>query len=172
MEVTYTRLPEGKLLIHVLQTRRMEFHRGFTKRFSDVCRMQSDVIGRGVGVHGGALSGRVAFADSKEQIKHIREASGMPVILIRQAASTDDVSLMPQIDGIVTAGGGVASHASVLAQMFDLTAVVGCGALEIGTDESGVPYASLGGRVIREGEAVSIDGSTGLVYSGFCSDLE
>jgi pyruvate,orthophosphate dikinase len=172
VEVTYTKTPEGSREIHVLQTRRMEFHRGFMKRFSDVCRMQSNIIGRGAGVHGGALSGIATFSDAKEHISRLRELSGMPVILIRQMASTDDVSLMPLIDGIVTAGGGVASHASVLAQKFDLTAVVGCEGMEIEIDERGAAYAQVGGHAITDGSEISIDGSTGLIYRGVCPDLE
>ena len=172
VEVTYTRRSDGRRTIHVLQTRRMEFHRGFTKRFSDVCGMQSSVIGRGAGVHGGALSGIVTFSTSKDRIRKLRESAGMPVILIRQTANTDDVSLMPLVDGIVTAGGGVASHASVLAQKFDLTAVVGCEAMEMGLDDRGDPYAKLGGREIRDGSELSIDGSTGLIYSAVCPDFE
>ena len=172
VEVTYTKKPEGKREIHVLQTRRMEFHRGFMKRFSDVCRMQSHIIGRGAGVHGGALSGIATLSTAKEHLGELRKSSGMPVILIRQMASTDDVSLMPLIDGIVTAGGGVASHASVLARMFDLTAVVGCEEMEIGTDEKGEAYARLGAHAIADGSEISIDGSTGLIYQGVCPDLE
>ena len=172
VEVTYTKTPEGKREIHILQTRRMEFHRGFMKRFSDVCRMQSNIIGRGAGVHGGALSGIATLSAAKEHIGELRKSAGMPVILIRQMASTDDVSLMPLIDGIVTVGGGVASHASVLARMFDLTAVVGCEGMEIGTDEKGGAYARLGAHAITDGSEISIDGSTGLIYLGVCPDLE
>jgi pyruvate,orthophosphate dikinase len=171
-EVTYTKTPEGKREIHVLQTRRMEFHRGFMNRFSDVCRMQSRIIGRGAGVHGGALSGIATLSTEKEHIGKLRESSGMPVILIRQMASTDDVSLMPLIDGIVTAGGGVASHAAVLAQKFGLTAVVGCEELEIITGEKGAAHARIGVNGIDDGAEISIDGSTGLIYKGICPDLE
>jgi pyruvate,orthophosphate dikinase len=172
VEITYTKDTDDGKVLHVLQTRRMEFHRGFTKRFSDVCRMQSRIIGRGAGVHGGALSGIVTFATSPEQIRKLKEVYGMPVILLRNTASTEDVSLMPEIDGIITAGGGVASHASVLAQKFGLTAVVGCSGMELKVDEQGVSHGLIGGHGIIEGTAISMDGSTGLIYSGVCSDFE
>ncbi len=167
-EVTYIAKPDGERLIYVLQTRRMEFYRGFTKRFSDVCRMESNIIGRGVGVHGGALSGIATFSSSPQDIKKLREMHDLPVILLRNMASTDDVSLMPVVNGIVAAAGGVASHASVLAQKFDLTAVVGCSDMEIRESEKGELYAKIGNLVVAEGAPISIDGSTGLVYSGFC----
>ena len=169
VEVTYTSVPDGRRSIYVLQTRRMEFHRGFRKRFDDVCRMESKVIGRGAGVHGGALSGVATFGTAPEDVKEVKEATAMPVILLRPMASTDDVTLMPVIDAILTSAGGVASHASVLAQKFNLTAVVGCAGMEIRKDDTGNPYAVLGGHTITEGSYISIDGSTGLVYAGLCA---
>ncbi len=172
VEITYTKNADGNEVLHVLQARRMEFHRGFTKRFSDICLMQGNIIGRGAGVHGGALSGIATFSSSSEQIKKLKELYGIPVILLRNAASTEDVSLMSGIDGIITAGGGVASHASVLAQKFGLTAIVGCAEMAIKRDEKGASYARIGGHVITEGAAISMDGSTGLIYSGVCAGSE
>jgi pyruvate,orthophosphate dikinase len=168
VEATYTRSPRGGRIIYVLQTRRMEFHRGFTRRFDDVCRMGGNVIGRGAGVHGGALTGVVTFAQSPDLIKKLKAAAGLPVILLRSMANTDDVSLMPEVDGIITTGGGVASHASVLAQKFELTAVVGCSDMEIGTDDKGEKVAKIGRETLSEGSYIGMDGSTGLVYSGLC----
>jgi pyruvate,orthophosphate dikinase len=168
VEATYVRRPGGERTIYVLQTRRMEFHRGFTKRFQDVCRMESSVIGRGVGVHGGALSGVATFASSAERIAKIRKETGLPVILLRHSASTDDVSVMPEIDAVITSAGGATSHASVLSQKFDLTAVVGCPDMKIMEDERGRPFAVIGSYIVKEGTFISLDGSTGLVYSGLC----
>lgn len=168
VEATYTASADGGRVIYVLQTRRMEVHRGFTRMFHDICRMESNVIGRGAGVHGGALSGVATLSGDVEQIRRLKAGSHLPVILLRKMASTDDVSLMSEIDGIVTSTGGVASHASVLAQKFDLTAVVGCSDLELRTDEKGRPFADMGGYTLTEGSHISMDGSTGLVYSGLC----
>jgi pyruvate,orthophosphate dikinase len=169
VEVTYTRGPDGRRLMYVLQTRRMEFHRGFRKRFDDVCKVESNVIGRGAGVHGGALSGVATFGTVPEDIRRLKDGMGMPVILIRPMASTDDVALMPVVDGVLTSAGGVASHASVLAQKFNLTAVVGCAGMKLKKDDLGNPYAVLGGHTITEGSYLSMDGSTGLVYAGLCA---
>jgi pyruvate,orthophosphate dikinase len=168
VEATYTKTPDGRRLIYALQSRRMEFHRGFRQRFDDVCRMESNIVGRGAGVHGGALSGVVTFKTSPAAVKKLKDGAAVPVILLRPMASTDDVSLMPLIDGILTKAGGVASHAAVLAQKFDLTAVVGCSDLEFRTDENGNPYAAIGAYAVNEGSFLSMDGSTGLVYSGLC----
>lgn len=168
VEATYTKTPDSRRVIYVLQTRRMEFHRGFTKRFDDICHMETKVIGRGVGVFGGALSGVATFSSSPETARELRGKVNLPIILLRREASTDDVSLMPGINGIITAAGGATSHAAVLAQKFHLTAIVGFSDMKIEPDGKGEFYARIGSLIIREGDTISIDGSTGLVYSGEC----
>ena len=168
VEATYITNPDGSRTIYVLQTRRMEFHRGFTRRFHDICSAQLDIIGRGIGVHGGAISGIATLSSSAERIRQLRSTSDLPVILLRTMTSTDDVSLMPEIDGLVTSVGGATSHAAILAQKFDLSAVVGCSALHIGSDAGGEAYARIGEHEVRDGSYISVDGSTGLVYSGLC----
>ncbi|RJQ13311.1 MAG: hypothetical protein C4560_14585 [Nitrospiraceae bacterium] len=159
---------DGKRAIYILQTRRMEFHRGLTKKFHEICKMESNVIGRGVGMNGGALSGVAAFAAAPGRVRRLRDDTKQPIILLRKETSTQDVSVMPEIDGIVTSVGGATSHAAILSQKFDLTAVVGCPDMAIMTDEDGTPYAVIGNYEVREGTFLSIDGSTGLVYSGAC----
>jgi len=168
VEATYTMTPEGKRIIYVLQTRNMEFFRGFTRRFDDICRMQSRIVGRGVGVYGGALSGVVTFSSSPEDVRDLIARTNLPVILLRREASTDDVSLMSDIDGIVTAAGGATSHAAVLAQKFRLTAIVGCSDMKIEAIAKNKSSARIGNFAFRESDHISIDGSTGLVYSGLC----
>ena len=168
VEATYTKTRGGDTVIYVLQTRRMEFHRGLRKRFDDVCHMEANVLGRGVGVYGGALSGVATFSSSPEAVRELKRKTNLPVILLRREASTNDVSLMSDIDGIITAAGGATSHAAVLAQKFHLTAIVGCTELLIGRDGNKEFSASLGRSTFREGDPISLDGSTGLVYSGLC----
>lgn len=168
VEATYTKTPQGKKIIYVIQTRNMEFYRGFLRRFDDVCNMGSKVVGQGVGVHGGALSGVAAFTSSPERVRMLREKTGLPVILLRREASTDDVSLMPEINGILTAAGGATSHAAVLAQKFRLTAIVGCSEMKIEAAGKNEFSAKIGTLTLREGDFISIDGSTGLVHSGLC----
>jgi len=166
VEVTYTRDRSGTPRLFVLQTRRMEEHGGLAKTFDDICSMETRVIGRGIGANGGALSGVASFEGMADRIENLGRKSGMPVILIRKTANTDDVSLMPAIKGIITASGGVTSHAAVLAQTFGLSAVVACADLKINTDEQGRVSALIGTTDVHEGTLLSIDGRTGLVFSG------
>lgn len=168
VEVTYETAGDGTRRIWVLQTRRMEMSAGTAASFDEICRMESQIIGRGLAAHGGAQSGVASFAKTPEEVMHLRRESGMPVILLRTTANTDDVSLMPVVAGIVTSSGGVTSHAAVLAGKFGVDAVVACTDMTIGADEKGEPVARIGGVEVREGSPISIDGSTGLVFSGIC----
>jgi pyruvate, orthophosphate dikinase len=169
VEATYTRDRNGTPCLFVLQTRRMEEHGGLARTFDDICSMETRVIGRGIGANGGALSGVASFDDVSERIESLGRKSSMPVILIRKTANTDDVSLMPAIKGIITASGGVTSHAAVLAHTFGLAAVVACADLKIDTDEQGCVSAIIGTTHVQEGTLISIDGRTGLVFSGICA---
>jgi pyruvate,orthophosphate dikinase len=172
VEATYTNDASGKYILSVLQTRRMEPGERFVKKFDEICKMESQVIGHGIGASGGALSGVASFAASRDQIEMLKKETGLPVILIRRTANTNDVALMPFIKGIVTAGGGVTSHAAVLAQKFGISAVVSCGDMKIEDDDQGRPQGIIGTTRIREGSSISIDGTNGLVFSGLCFMLK
>ena len=172
VEATYTSKNEtGARKIYIIQSRRMEFSSfdiRHGKRFDAICRMESRVIGRGIGVHGGALSGAASFSVSLDAIRALREKTGLPVILLRRTASTNDVSLMAEVGGIIAAAGGATSHASVLAQKFNLTAVVGCRDLNfVSCGQKGI-CALFGETIIGEGDPISMDGQTGLIFSGAC----
>ncbi len=168
VEVTYERDAKGRPLLFVLQTRRMEQGEASFEKFDELCRMESRVIGRGIGATGGALSGVASFAATPDEAEAAKIKYGNPVILIRETANTDDVSLMPAIGGMITAAGGVTSHAVVLAQKFGISAVVGCSDMKVGRDGKGRPYALIGSAPVQEGSLISIDGTTGLVFSGAC----
>jgi pyruvate, orthophosphate dikinase len=172
VEATYTKDKNGPYILSMLQTRRMEQGERSFKKFDEICRMESQVIGHGIGSSGGALSGVASFAVSREQIEMLKKDTGLPVILIRQTANTNDVSLMPFIKGILTAVGGVTSHAAVLAQKFGISAVVSCADMKIADDDRQRPYCIIGTTQISEGAAISIDGTNGLVFSGICFQLK
>ncbi len=168
VETTYCKT-DGQRKVYVLQARRMEFYdSGFIPRFEEICLMEPRMIGKGIGVYGGALSGVASFSFSAEAVRELGRSAGLPVIILRHSASTNDVSLMMDIGGIITAAGGATSHASVLAQKFGLTAIVGCKDLAFEASREGRPYARIGKAVISEGTPISIDGATGLIFSGTC----
>ena len=118
------------------------------------------LLARGLNAGPGAASGRVVFnaADAEEWA-----ARGDKVILVRIETSPEDIRGMTAAEGVLTARGGMTSHAALVARQMGKVCVVGCGALEI---DYKARQMRAGGVVVREGDAVSIDGSTGEVISG------
>jgi pyruvate,orthophosphate dikinase len=115
-------------------------------------------IAKGLGASPGAAVGRVYFtaddaADAAER--------GQPVILVRSETSPEDVHGMMASKGILTARGGLVSHAAVVARGWGTPAVVGAEAIQI----SGKQF-SVGDTVVSEGDVISIDGSTGEIILG------
>lgn len=108
----------------------------------------------------GHVAGKVVLnADRAVQMAK----QGEKVILVRTVTSPTDIHGMIAAVGIVTAKGGSTSHAAVVARALPRPCVTGC--QEIVIDEEGYTFA-VGGRVIREGDTISIDGDTGEVFAG------
>ncbi len=106
----------------------------------------------------GLASGEIAL--SPEEAIAVAEA-GRPVILVRAETSPDDVHGMARAAGILTATGGLASHAAVVARGWGIPAVVGASAVEVGEGS-----ITLGGHTLAVGDLLTIDGSTGEVFLG------
>jgi len=126
-------------------------------------RMQStsddgSPIARGLGVSPGIASGEV---ETRVDRAVARAAAGHPVLLVRPATSPDDVEGMAVARGLLTATGGLASHAAVVARGWGIPAIVGLSTLVI--DDAGI---DLGGHRIAVGETLTIDGTSGRVYPG------
>ena len=115
-------------------------------------------IGKGLGASPGAACGQVVFtADDAEEWKN----AGKKVILVRLETSPEDITGMKASQGILTVRGGMTSHAAVVARGMGTCCVSGCG--EIKMDEANKQF-SLGGKIYKEGDVISIDGSTGCIY--------
>ncbi|MEU0355796.1 pyruvate, phosphate dikinase [Streptomyces cyaneofuscatus] len=121
---------------------------------------KTELLGRGIAASPGAAVGKAVF-DSYTAIKWSR--SGEKVILIRRETNPDDLEGMIAAEGILTSRGGKTSHAAVVARGMGKTCVCGAEDLEVDTKRRRM---TVGGKVIEEGDLVSIDGSTGKVYLG------
>ncbi len=119
-----------------------------------------EVIARGLPASPGAVAGEVAF--SADEAVAVSQA-GRPVILVRIETSPEDIHGMQVAEGILTARGGMTSHAAVVARGMGKCCVAGCGALEI---DYAAGALKVGDRVIRRGEYLTLDGSTGEVIAG------
>ncbi|OGP33353.1 MAG: pyruvate, phosphate dikinase [Deltaproteobacteria bacterium GWC2_65_14] len=119
-----------------------------------------EVIARGLPASPGAATGAVVFhADRAVEMA----AEGKAVILVRKETSPDDIHGMDVARGILTARGGMTSHAAVVARQMGKTCVAGCEAIDV--DEARNRFL-VGGRAIQAGEFISLNGSTGEVLLG------
>ncbi len=114
----------------------------------------------------GAACGRVYF--TAEEAKNHR-ALGEKVVLVRAETSPEDIEGMIASEGILTARGGMTSHAAVVARGMGKCCVAGCGALKINEAEK---YFAVGNITIKEGEYISLDGTTGKVYANEIKTVE
>jgi pyruvate,orthophosphate dikinase len=120
------------------------------------------LLTKGLNAGPGAAAGVVAF-NAEDAVRFAKE--GKPVILVRIETSPEDIKGMDASEGILTARGGMTSHAALVARQMGKVCVAGCGALNI---DYKAAEMRVNGRdeVIREGDYISIDGSTGEVMLG------
>ena len=117
-------------------------------------------IGKGLGASPGAACGQIVFtADDAEKWK----ADGKKVVLVRLETSPEDITGMKAAQGILTVRGGMTSHAAVVARGMGSCCVSGCG--DIVMDEANKKF-TLAGKTFKEGDYISIDGTTGNIYDG------
>jgi len=162
MEFTF----EGKEAenLYLLQTRDMITIRKQEKFtvFLESEELTESLLGAGIGVSGSALSGLAVFSEAN--IRELKSKKpGVPLILIRQDTVPEDIREIAMSDGLLTARGGQTSHAAVVTIRLEKTCVVGCSAMKVHEAEE---YCEINGRVIRAGEALSIDGRKGLLLAG------
>ena len=119
------------------------------------------LISKGMSASPGAAVGVVAF-DSATAVRMAEE--GTPVILVRRETNPDDLHGMVAAVGILTSRGGKTSHAAVVARGMGRTCVCGAEALHVDTEAR--QFTAPDGTVVREGDTISIDGSTGEVFAG------
>jgi pyruvate, orthophosphate dikinase len=127
-------------------------------RFGDTDR---DPIAKGVAASPGAAVGEVVF-DSATAVR--RGEEGAAVILVRRETNPDDLDGMIHARGVLTSRGGKTSHAAVVARGLGRTCVVGAESLTI--DTAARRFTTEAGRVVAEGDVISVDGTAGTVYPG------
>jgi pyruvate, orthophosphate dikinase len=125
-----------------------------------------DVIGSGLPASPGAASGAVVLdADTAER----RPALGAAVILVRTETSPEDIHGMHAAKGVLTARGGMTSHAAVVARGMGRPCVSGASGLSI---DLAARRLRLGGRELKEGDLITLDGSTGEIMAGEVATIE
>ena len=123
-------------------------------------------LGKGLGASPGAACGKVVFtADDAEAWN----ARGEKVVLVRLETSPEDITGMKASQGILTVRGGMTSHAAVVARGMGTCCVSGCS--EINMDEANKTF-TLAGTTFKEGDPISIDGTTGNIYAGIIPTVD
>ncbi|MFA7672696.1 MAG: pyruvate, phosphate dikinase [Clostridia bacterium] len=117
-------------------------------------------VGTGLAASPGAATGKVVF--SAEDAKEFRKKGEKFVVLVRLETSPEDIEGMNISQGILTARGGMTSHAAVVARGMGTCCVSGCSALKINEKKK---ECTLGGTTFKEGDWISLDGNTGNIYA-------
>jgi len=126
----------------------------------------AEIIGKGLPASPGAATGKIVFfADEAEKLKE----QGEDVILVRIETSPEDLAGMDAATGILTARGGMTSHAAVVARGMGKTCVSGAGELDIDYKNRTLKTRGL---AFKEGEWISLNGTTGEVYKGKIDTIE
>ena len=119
---------------------------------------KSNVVGKGIAASPGAAAGEIVFTAEDAVIEGKK---GKKVVLVRLETSPEDIEGMKYAQGILTVRGGQTSHAAVVARGMGTCCVSGCG--DIKMDEENKKF-TLAGKVFKEGDGISLDGSTGNIY--------
>ncbi|MCL5806976.1 MAG: PEP-utilizing enzyme [Deltaproteobacteria bacterium] len=162
-EIEFTFENATKKGLYILQTRDMvQRETGMVRTFVGDGDLERSFLGMGIGVSGGALTGRAVY--SEEGIEHFREKEPeTALILIRPDTVPDDVGIILKVEGILTARGGGTSHAAVTIPQLNKVGVVGFNKLHVYESEE---YSRVDDKTIRSGDFISIDGWSGAVYTG------
>ena len=130
-------------------------------------RQLRDVFAQGIAASPGAATGRLVFSSRAAQQSESREE---PCILVRRETSPEDIRGMHASAGVLTERGGVTSHAAVIARGLGLPCVVGASDLRLNRKQKTITAPD--GRVFREGDIITLDGSKGEVLAGAAKLLE
>lgn len=128
--------------------------------FEEKALQDAPFLAQGLPASPGAATGEIVFTAERAKDYH---SLGKKVILVRQETSPEDIEGMVVSQAIVTSQGGMTSHAAVVARGMGTCCVAGCGELNISEDSKTVSCGSL---VLTEGDVISVDGSSGRIYSG------
>jgi len=126
-----------------------------------------DVIATGLPASPGAAGGEIVFsAEDAEEANKL----GLKVILVRIETSPEDIHGMHAAEGILTARGGMTSHAAVVARGMGKCCVAGCGGIKV--DYAAQQFVTNSGEVFKKGDVITLDGSTGEVMKGSVATVQ
>ena len=134
--------------------------------FDEKALKKATLIGEALPASPGAASGKICFTAEKAKAEGGKKGK---VVLVRLETSPEDIEGMAASQGILTARGGMTSHAAVVARGMGTCCVAGCSTLKFANDGKSF---TLGGKKYKEGDVISFDGTTGKIYDGEVATVE
>ena len=161
-EIEFTFESEKPEDLYILQVRNQNIRcdtqvKVFESKMEDMA-----LVGRGIGIGGGVLSGILAFGDDDLAL-FAGKYPGKKTILVRPDTVPDDIGMIFKCDGLLTARGGVTSHAAVTATKIGKICIVNCADLFVNEAKK---ECTIGGNLFKVGDDISIDGHHGNIYRG------
>jgi len=148
--------------LYILQTRDQDMAFRQSVNVFKTSTDNMNLVGRGIGVGGGAMNGRVAF-DEGDISKLRKSYPNDNIILVRPDTVPDDIGMIFETDGLLTGKGGATSHAAVTAVRLGKASVVNCTSLQVMEEEK---QCTLNDNIFNAGDLICIDGHLGNVYKG------
>lgn len=161
-EIEFTFESDNPEDLYILQTRNQNLKKQTAFSSFLPAPNQMELVGHGIGMSSAVLSGLLAFdmADMEGLKRHCPEAK---IILVRPDTVPDDIPLIFVCDGLITAKGGVTSHAAVAAASVGKVCIVKCKGLEV---NDSTKECTINGHRFKSGDPISIDGGLGNIYKG------
>ncbi len=161
-EIEFTFESEEPEDLYILQIRDLDMYTKATLKMFNIPREQMKLAGRGIGIGGSALNGRIAF--DMDDIKMIRKKFPKEkVILVRPDTVPDDIGMIFATDGLLTAKGGATSHAAVTATRLGRTAIVNCSSMTVLESQKVCHFKRY---KFSTADKIAIDGNLGNVFEG------
>ncbi|HAA7026525.1 TPA_asm: pyruvate, phosphate dikinase [Listeria monocytogenes] len=154
---------EGKIIRQeaIMRVETKQLNQLLHPTFLESALKNGQVIATGLPASPGAATGQIFF-EAKEAVQAAER--GIPVILVRNETSPEDIEGMARSNAILTAHGGMTSHAAVVARGMGKCCIAGCAELTINEKDKTIILPT--GDTLHEGDALSLDGSSGKVYLG------
>ena len=148
--------------LYILQTRDQDIQKTNTIDVFSASPEKMNLVGRGIGIGGGAMNGILAF--DLDDLVHFRQhVPNSPIILVRPDTVPDDIGMIFECDGLLTAKGGATSHAAVTAVRLGKVCVVNCTDLLVNESHKSCTINEI---LFRPGDKIAIDGHWGNLYQG------
>jgi pyruvate, orthophosphate dikinase len=161
-EIEFTFESENADELFILQTRDQDLHQTTCINVFSSAPEKMKLVGRGIGIGGSAMNGIVAI-DKDDLLKLAEKHPGEKLILVRPDTVPDDIGMIFECDGLLTAKGGATSHAAVTAVRLGKTCIVNCVDMIVNDI---LKECTINGHLFKPGDKIAIDGHYGNIFKG------